>query len=201
MLLLFLGAEVVAAELPPGSLATVKRIYVESLGSSPQAVMLHDMVVSSLAASGLFAVTENADHADATLRGSADDQIYVEQHHTSDSINVGTHSGSSDNFSSKYDHTSDSKSGGLNIGQNETMNSAERRHEASASVRLVNRDGDVIWSTTQESNGAKFRSSSADVADKILRKLTEDLQRARLALAKGSGVPASSAMQAGMPVR
>jgi len=46
-------------------------------------------------------------------------------------------------------------------------------------VRLVNKDGDVIWSTTQESNGAKFRGASADVADKITRQLTADLDRVR----------------------
>ena len=51
------------------------------------------------------------------------------------------------------------------------------RHEAIASVRLVNKDGDVIWSTTQESNGAKFRGASADVADKITKQLVVDYQR------------------------
>jgi len=43
----------------------------------------------------------------------------------------------------------------------------------------VNKDGDVIWSTTQESNGAKFRGASADVADKITKQLEADYQRAR----------------------
>jgi hypothetical protein len=37
----------------------------------------------------------------------------------------------------------------------------------------------VIWSTTQESNGAKFRGASADVADKITRQLTTDVERVR----------------------
>ncbi len=48
-----------------------------------------------------------------------------------------------------------------------------------ATVRLVNKDGDVMWSTTQESNGAKFRGASADVADKITKQLTTDLERLR----------------------
>ena len=48
-----------------------------------------------------------------------------------------------------------------------------------ATVRLVNKDGDVMWSTTQESNGAKFRGASADVADKVTRQLTADLERLR----------------------
>jgi hypothetical protein len=37
----------------------------------------------------------------------------------------------------------------------------------------------VIWSTTQESLGAKFRGASADVADKITRQLQADYARAR----------------------
>lgn len=196
LLLLFAGAFACTccAMEPAGStLATVKRVYVESLGGSPQAIMLRDMVISSLANSGFIALTENADHADAILRGSADDQIYTEQHHSSDNLTAGLHSGNSDNYSSRYDHTSVSKQSGLNVGQSESASSVERRHEAGASVRLVNRDGDVIWSTTQESVGAKFKSSSADVADKIYRKFAEDLQRARSL--------ASASTHAGTPVR
>jgi hypothetical protein len=67
----------------------------------------------------------------------------------------------------------------LGVGDNESEHSSERRHEALAAVRLVNKEGDVIWSTTQESLGAKFRGASADVADKITARLKEDFERAR----------------------
>jgi hypothetical protein len=65
----------------------------------------------------------------------------------------------------------------LRIGEHESTSVRERRHEALATVRLVNKDGDVIWSTTQESNGAKFRGASADVADKITRQLVADYDK------------------------
>jgi len=48
-----------------------------------------------------------------------------------------------------------------------------------ATVRLVNKDGDVIWSTTQESLGGKFRGASADVADKVMRQLIADVEKAK----------------------
>lgn len=182
-----------SAEDPAITLSTVHRIYIESLGSTPEAIMLRDMVISSIASSGVLSVTENASHAEATLRGSADDKIFVEQHSFTDNLSLGLRSGSSNSQSSKYDRSAQSKTGGLTTGQNESMQETERRHEASASVRLVTRDGDVIWSTTQESLGAKFRSSSADVADKIYRKLAQDLQNSRST--------ASAAMHAGMPSR
>ncbi len=37
----------------------------------------------------------------------------------------------------------------------------------------------MIWSTTQESLGAKYHGASADVADKIAAKLKEDFERAK----------------------
>ena len=65
------------------------------------------------------------------------------------------------------------------MGDRESTAVRERKHEALATVRLVNKDGDVIWSTTQESTGAKFRGASADVADRITRQLLADIQRLR----------------------
>jgi hypothetical protein len=67
----------------------------------------------------------------------------------------------------------------IGVGENESTNIKERKHEALATVRLVNKDGDVIWSTTQESTGAKFRGASADVADKITKQLVADYERRR----------------------
>jgi hypothetical protein len=46
-------------------------------------------------------------------------------------------------------------------------------------VRLVNRDGDVIWSGTAESQGGKFLGASADVASKIAKDLAADYKNAR----------------------
>jgi len=46
-------------------------------------------------------------------------------------------------------------------------------------LRKGGKDGDVLWSTTQESLGAKFRGASADVAAKIAHQLTIDYDRAR----------------------
>lgn len=48
---------------------------------------------------------------------------------------------------------------GIGIGENESEHLVKlvsrARHEALAAVRLANKDGDVIWSTTQESLGDK----------------------------------------------
>ena len=71
--------------------------------------------------------------------------------------------------------------GAVGMAENDVHHIKERKHEAYATVRLCNKDGDVLWSTTQESLGAKFRGSSADVAAKIAHQLTLDYDRARRA--------------------
>lgn len=156
----------------------IRRVYVDRFGGGDTAAQLRDMIISSLQATGLFVITENEEKADAYLRGSAEDLVFTDTFSSSDSINARTSIGAGSNPDRS---ASDRRSryGSASIGQNESIRTAERRHEASASVRLVSRNGDVLWSTTQESTGAKFRGASADVADKIARQLARDHQQAK----------------------
>jgi hypothetical protein len=155
-------------------LRTVRRVYVDRLTGGETAAQMHDILVAALDGAKLFILTENPERADATLKGAAEDLVFTEVHSSSDSLNghnnFGSHNGG------RY---GSGVTAGLGLGESESEHSAERRHEATAAVRLVNKDGDVIWSTTQESLGAKFRGASADVADKITLKLKEDFERAR----------------------
>jgi len=156
-------------------LLTLKRVYVDRLTGGETAAQMRDIIIGSLEQSKLFIVTENQEKADAVLRGAAEDLVFTETHSSSDGVNahlsVGTSRGAS---GYRADQT-----GGLGLGQNESDHSVQRRHEALATVRITNKEGDVIWSTTQESLGAKYHGASADVADKIAAKLKEDFEKAR----------------------
>ncbi len=174
----WLGEAIESADTAP-DLAKVKRVYVDQLGGGHTSDQMRDMIIAALQNSKLFVITENQERADAILRGSADDKTYEDVHDTSDSIGLRgtTASGSgSHNYSSG---TSSSDSHGLGISDDESSHIKERRHETSASIRLVSTNGDVIWSTTQESSGGKFHGAMADVADKIARQLLEDTRKAR----------------------
>ena len=59
----------------------------------------------------------------------------------------------------------------------DSVASTETLHEARVAVRLVGTDGDVIWTTTQESKGAKYKGASADVADKCVKQLLHDVEK------------------------
>jgi hypothetical protein len=187
------AAPVAAASAPPTSvevdslrgLLTLKRVYVDRFTGGETAAQMRDMIISSLQNTGLFVITENQEKADATLRGSGEDLVFNDVHSSSDSLNVhsslGTNQDNEDTAlkggTRSYERTG--RTIGLGAGDSESSHSIERRHEANAAVRIVNKDGDVIWSTMQESLGGKFRGASSDVAEKITKRLMEDYERAK----------------------
>lgn len=164
-------------------LLKIRRLYVEKLSGGDTAIQIRDMLIGGLQNARLFIVTENPEKADCVLKGSAEDLVFTDTFSSSEGIQARTQVGSA--------RAGGATRGGIgfSVGEQESTRIAERKHEAIASVRLVNKEGDVIWSTTQESLGAKFRGASADVAGKVTRQLVEDFARARRL---DSGGPKSS---------
>jgi hypothetical protein len=174
-------------------LLTIRRVYVERLNGGETAAQMRDMIIGSLERSRLFVITENQDRADAILRGSAEDLIFTETFSASEGVNAHASESVSDTgYGVGNTVTSNGRiatrslgsvrqgvSGALGGGEHDSLRTQERKHEATASVRLVTKDGDVIWSTTQESLGGRFRGASADVAEKVTRQLLNDYERAK----------------------
>ncbi len=160
-------------------LLRIRRLHIEALTGGEAASQIRDMIIAAIQSSGLFAITENSERADAFLRGTAEDLVFQEQFQSSESI--GIRSGLTTGRSSER------VAANLGVTNTENTRIQERKHEAVAAVRIVNKEGDVLWSTTQESLGAKHRGASADVAEKITRQLRSDVERARkLPVAKAS---------------
>ena len=178
----------VLAQEPSPSLAGIRRVYVDQFGGGAAADHLREMLISSLQNSRLFIVTEQQENADAVLKGSAEADTFKDVHITSEHANQTRRSSKSQSmqtqghFSTREQSASSNDSSG---GEGESSHIEERKHEASAAVRLVLKNGDVVWSTTQESLGAKFRGASADVADKIARQLAADWQKAKRSKLEG----------------
>ena len=175
------------APLPPEQegmveLAKVRRIYVDILTGGESALQIRDLLMSRIQATKLFIVTENEEKADAVLKGAGSDKAFTDVFQSSDNINV--HSQFSlpnihNNETSASRRYSDRISTSIGGGESENQKIEERKHEAIATVRLVNKDGDVIWSATEESLGAKFMGASVDVVDRITKKLAADYRMAK----------------------
>jgi hypothetical protein len=181
------GVDEASPQTVSGELLLVKRVYVDRLTGGETAAQMRDLLISALQGSKLFVVTENEDRADAFLRGAAEDLVYTDSYSSSEGVNARDSSNNTTRSSdsaragrnSENAANSVARGMGVGLGENESSNIKERRHEALATVRLVGKDGDVLWSTTQESNGAKFRGASADVADRIAKQLTAEFDRQR----------------------
>jgi curli biogenesis system outer membrane secretion channel CsgG len=177
-------------------LLKVKRIFVESFGDDTVSKQIQAMVVSSLTQSKKFIVTENRERADAVLKGSGLEKTSQEVHAYSDSTAAGGaaggHSGSvSGHWVNGTGSVSGSSSGGFvsrAAAISDSSLNTETVNDARIAVRLVDRDGDVIWTTTQESKGAKYKSATADVADNVVKQLVRDLDKASK---KQSSTPAA----------
>jgi curli biogenesis system outer membrane secretion channel CsgG len=163
----------------------VRRIYVDSFGDDPIGKQIQAMVTNSLTESKRFIVTESKDKADAILKGIGLEKTSLEFHSSSEGTAVGGaaghHSGSL--YGSVANGTgsiSGSSQGGFaahSAAISDSSASTETINDARAAVRLVDPDGDVIWTSTQESKGAKYKGASADVADKIVKQLLHDLEK------------------------
>jgi hypothetical protein len=163
------SGKVPAAGPPVSTLTGIRRIYVDALAGDNSAAAIRELLIASLQQSRLFVVTDNPDRADAMLKGAANDTVFTDTFDSQEGLNAHVNSGSY-----KSTSTRTSGYGSLSIGENESHHIKERKHEAFATVRLCNKDGDVLWATTQESHGAKFRGASADVAEKVARQLQLD---------------------------
>jgi hypothetical protein len=161
-------------------LAKVRRIYVDTLTGGDDALQIRDLLMTSLQRTKQFIITEDEDKADATLKGAGDDETFTDSFQSSEGINAHTQIGEGSSAGTRnYASSSNNHQVGLSIGENSSRHTEERKHEAIATVRLVSKDGDVIWSATAESLGGKFLGASADVADKIAKRLAADYKAAK----------------------
>jgi len=165
----------------PTALLGVKRIYVDTFGDDVISRELQSMIVSSLVGSKRFKVTENRERADAVLKGVALEKTSQEVHAYGEGTSVGGASGGAHSEVSGSGGTFSGSSGGgfiaRHMGTSDSSVNTETINEARIAVRLVNGDGDVIWTTTQESKGAKYKGASADVADRCVKQLLRDLEK------------------------
>jgi hypothetical protein len=172
------------------ALLKVKRIYVDNFGDDIISKELQSMIVSSLVATKQFKVTENRERADAIFKGVALENTSQEVHAYGEGTSVGAASGGGHSQISGGGGTvSGSSSGGFvsrHMGTEDSSVNTETIHEARIAVRLVSPDGDVIWTSRQDSKGAKYKCASADVADSCVKQLLHDIEKL-----KGSNTPTS----------
>lgn len=183
---------------PEQRLVRVRRIYVEPFGDDPISKQVQSMVIDSLMKTKRFVVTENKDRADAILKGVAVEKTSQELHAFSESGSASTavaggHAEHSGEVTGNVNGTVRGSSRGtantygraVGASVEDSQVTTETIDDARISVRLVGQDGDILWTTTQESTGAKYKGASADAADKVAKQLMREIGR----IERGSSEP------------
>lgn len=153
-------------------LRAVKRLCVEDFDGGENARQLRALLIAEIHRLGAFVLTENPDRADAFVRGFGEDLIYTEEHSREENATTrGASAIATGGYTRNRAAVSQSTGGSSAVRDR----SETRRHEASLTVRIVNAEGDVLWSATAESRGGKFRSAGADVAEKLAKALKGSL--------------------------
>lgn len=164
-------------EPPVEDLLKVKRIYVESFGDDATSKQVHATLIAAISASKRFRITENKEKADAILKGSGTEkstqEFYAHKEGTAVATGGGGSSGSWVGGSGSFSGDWASHAAAIE----DASASTETIDKAKLAVRLVNSDGEVIWSTSQESHNAKYKSATADVAEKVVRQLLRDCEK------------------------
>lgn len=156
-------------------IARIKRVHVDRFSAGDGSEQIRDLLIAGLQRSKLFIVTENAERADAFIRGGGEDIIFNEEFQYREGLNARIGAG--------LGRGTGMRSSGANAqaaaSDDESQRLSERRHEALATVRLVNKDGDVLWAITKESRGSKVKAATVDLVERIIEQLKTDLAAAR----------------------
>jgi len=167
---------VVQQAAPDVRLSKVRRICVERFGKEDDKTSeeLWGDMTASLVSSKRFRVIDSTDNKDY-CSGTAADAILKGHLYTTTSRELET---SKDRSSTSVGLGTGHAVGIAGEGSSKTVQTerAEVIDDARLSVRLVI-DGEVVWSTTQESKGAKYKGPVQDVADKVVTQLLTDCEK------------------------
>jgi hypothetical protein len=173
------GAPGPQAGTAPTHLLEVKRICVARLnGEERFAAQVQDMLISSLFTTKHFAVTDNCERADAVFKGTAAENKERLSRLEDEGIGFGKSVGAASGSWNRSGGSVSGGSAGVAGLAGETLASASEKTNATVALRLVTKDGDVLWATTEESTGNRIKGPAADLADRAVRSLMRELEKA-----------------------
>jgi hypothetical protein len=172
--LVFAVASLAAAQAQTGApgppLSSIKKICAERFsGDEFRASQARELAISNLFALNRFIITEDCAKADAILRGSVTEDKGQKSRSEGDSAG--------------YHRSALSATAGVlaadsvGVGGSENLSSSETQWQASITLRLVNRDGDVIWAISQDSSGGKTKTALSDAVERGVHQLARVFEK------------------------
>lgn len=156
-------------------LLLVKRVCVDKIAADDNAdAVVREMLFAGLYAMKRFVVTENCDKAEAVVKGA----VLERSENRVRGESEGTDFGKAVGFASATSTGGSAGMGAIGGGSGTALFSAETKSSASLTLRIVDKEGTIIWAHTQDSPGGKTKGAISDAVDRALRQLTRDFERA-----------------------
>jgi hypothetical protein len=159
-------------------LLQVKRVCVQNFGDDALGVQAREMVIAKLYESKRFSLTENCEKAEFVLKGSITERSDRVSRSESEGIGFGRSAAASESSGTGAARTGSSASGSVRGDTHENLSSSEVKVQAAVTMRLVDKDGEILWAVSLESAGGKTKGAIGDAAERAVRKFLRDLERA-----------------------
>ena len=154
----------------------------QQFGDDPLGVQAHEMVIAKLFEARRFSLTENCDRADYVIKGSVTERLERVSRSESEGIGFGERASSSQSSSSRFGSAGSSSSSSVAAAvtgsTHESLSSSEVKQQAAVTLRLVDKEGDIIWAISLESAGGKTKGAIGDAAERATRRFLRDIERA-----------------------
>lgn len=131
-------------------LLQVKRICVHNFGGDTLGFQVQEMIIAKLYAAKRFSLTEDCERADYVLKGSVTERDETTQQSESEGV-AGIHTSNS---------------------------STQRKQQSVITLRLVDKDGEILWATSEESSGGKTKGAIGMAVQQAVRQLLREIERA-----------------------
>ena len=175
------GSPAASAAAEPAAnprLLEVKRICVERFGNDPLGVQAQEMVIAKLFESKRFSLTENCEKADYILKGSITERSDRASRSESEGIGFLGSSSARVSTGSGRDRETTAASSTARGNDYEALSSSEVKVQAAVTLRVVDREGEILWAASLESTGGKTKGAINDAAERAVRRLLRDIERA-----------------------
>ncbi len=154
----------------------VKRICIGKFGEDALGTQVREMVIARLFEAKKFALldTENCASQDFTIKGSITEQREQSFRSESEGISVGRHALGATGTQNSVTVGE----GGASVSGHESLSSSQTKEHAVVTLRLVNKEGEILWAISMESTGGKIKGAIGDAAERAVRRFVRDLERA-----------------------
>lgn len=160
----------------------VKRVCVRNFGEDALGTQVKEMVIAKLFESKRFTLTENCERADFELKGSITERTEHTYRSESEGVSFGKRVSASESQSSRVGSVSGSSSSsaaaGVSGADHESLASSGVKQLAAVTLRVVSKEGDIIWAISLESSSGKTKGAIGDAAERAVRHLLRDIERA-----------------------